>query len=128
MKVFILMLLMHILDDFVLQPICLSKLKQKDWWIKQCKENNLDFDKYKTDYITALVMHSLSWSIMIHLPIMFIYGIENSVLFLSIFINMLIHLIVDNYKANLKKINLDTDQTIHLFQIIITFSFFTIYG
>ena len=26
------MLLAHVLDDFVLQPQCLSDLKQKDWW------------------------------------------------------------------------------------------------
>ena len=26
------MILLHIIDDFVLQPICLSKLKQKSFW------------------------------------------------------------------------------------------------
>ena len=32
-KLFILSILFHIIDDFVFQPICLSKLKQKSFWI-----------------------------------------------------------------------------------------------
>ena len=127
MDVLSLMILLHIIDDFVLQPISLSKLKQKDWWIEECKKLKIDYSKYETDYITALLIHSLSWSIMIHLPIMFIYGINNLFVFLSILVNSIIHMIIDDLKANKKKINLDIDQSIHLLQIIITFIIFLCY-
>lgn len=127
MDVLSLMILLHIIDDFVLQPISLSKLKQKDWWVEECKKLKIDYSKYKTDYITALLIHSLSWSIMIHLPIMFIYGINDLFLFLSILANSIIHMIIDDLKANKKKINLDIDQSIHLLQIIITFIIFLCY-
>lgn len=32
-KLFILSILLHIIDNFVLQPICLSRLKQKKTWL-----------------------------------------------------------------------------------------------
>lgn len=111
------MVLLHIIDDFVLQPICLSKLKQKKWWEENIKSGS-DLKKYKNDYITALIIHSLSWSIMIHLPL-FLFVSDNA-LSISIIINMLIHYIVDNYKANLDKLNLTQDQAIHLIQVYIT--------
>ena len=34
-KILLFMILLHIIDDFVLQPISLSNLKQKKWWKKQ---------------------------------------------------------------------------------------------
>ena len=34
-KIVLFMILFHIIDDFVLQPISLSNLKQKKWWEKQ---------------------------------------------------------------------------------------------
>ena len=60
--VFIMMIFCHIIDDFYLQGI-LAKLKQKNWW----KENAPD-SLYKNDYMAALIIHSLSWSIMITIP------------------------------------------------------------
>ena len=113
-----LMILCHIIDDFVLQPICLSKLKQKSWWDENCHGK-----QYKNDYKMALFIHCLSWSIMVHLPIMFLlpYG---WILSLSILINTCIHYIVDDLKANKYKINLITDQSIHFIQIILTFIIF----
>lgn len=115
------MILFHIIDDFCLQPISLSKLKQKNWWINEAKKQSLSFEKYKYDYLMALFIHSLSWSIMIHLPIMILCNISDFSLFLSVFINMLIHFTVDDLKANRGQINLIHDQIIHLIQIIITF-------
>jgi hypothetical protein len=38
-KVLLLMFLFGIIDDFVLQPVYLSKLKQKRYWIKECENN-----------------------------------------------------------------------------------------
>ena len=120
-KILLLMYLFHIIDDFVLQPICLSKLKQQTYWKEECKKYNLDILKYGNDYITALVMHGLSWSIMIHIPLMVLSDIRDDFfLLLSVLLNTVIHSIIDNLKANELKINLDTDQTLHSCQIVIT--------
>ena len=119
--IFFLMILCHILDDFVLQSVCLSNLKQKHWWDEHCYGK-----QYKNDYKMALFIHSLSWSIMIHLPIIFLLFLYGWLLTLSILINMTIHYIVDDLKANKYKINLITDQSIHFIQIIVTFIIFII--
>lgn len=129
-KVLLLMFLFDIIDDFVLQPVCLSKLKQKRYWIEECEKNNLDISKYDKDYITALLMHGLSWSIMIHIPLMFLGGINDDlILLLSVLFNTIIHSFIDDLKANKLKINLDVDQCLHGLQIIITWIIFSInYG
>jgi hypothetical protein len=120
-KVLLLMFLFGIIDDFVLQPVYLSKLKQKRYWIKECENNNLDISKYDTDYITALLIHGLSWSIMIHIPLMFLGGVRDDFfLLLSVLLNTVIHAIIDDLKANKLKINLDVDQCLHWLQIVIT--------
>lgn len=121
--IFILMLLCHIIDDFVLQPICLSNLKQKNWWGENCNGK-----QYRNDYKMALFIHSLSWSIMIHLPLMYnmFYMFPEIFILLSIIINTVIHYIVDDLKANKYKINLVIDQSIHFIQIILTFIIFFI--
>lgn len=115
-KLYILMILCHIIDDFVLQPICLSKLKQESWWLKQEEYCS----KYKDDYKTALGIHSMSWSAMIHLPIMFFLDVSGVFLFISFVVNAFIHYLVDDAKANKKKINLCVDQHIHFAQLFIT--------
>lgn len=126
-KVLLLMFLFDIIDDFVLQPICLSKLKQKRYWIEECKKYNLNISKYDTDYITALITHGLSWSIMIHVPLMFLGGIRDDFfLLLSVLFNAVIHAIIDNLKANKLKINLDVDQCLHGLQIVITWIVFSL--
>ena len=117
------MILFHIIDDFVFQPICLSKLKQKNWWKENIK-NEDELEKYKDDYKAALLIHSLSWSIMIHLPLFLIAS--DFWLWFSVTMNMLIHCVVDDIKANDKKLNLVEDQVIHMVQILITFLLFTI--
>ena len=117
-KVFIvlMMIFFHIIDDYKLQGI-LASMKQKKWWKEQKEYKEL----YRDDYICALITHSFSWSFMIMLPIAFIKSFEIGTFFLIVFIlNMAIHAIVDDLKANKFKINLITDQTIHLIQIIIT--------
>lgn len=60
------MVLLHIIDDFVLQPVCLGKLKQEAYW-----ENDKLGKKrlYRNDYKAALFIHGLPWSIMVHLPL-----------------------------------------------------------
>lgn len=118
--VFLIMILLHIIDDFVLQPICLSKLKQKTFWEPYVKDN----EKYKFDYKVALVIHALSWAIMIHLPLMFIVSNEILVL-ISVIINTAIHAWIDDEKANKLNINLLVDQLLHLLQICIVWALLT---
>lgn len=126
-KIFILMILCHVIDDFVLQPICLSKLKQKDWWFDNVfKDYNGNYDwrkqeKGKNDYKMALLMHSLSWSAMILLPVIFFMEFSGMWLYWIFIINAFIHYVVDDLKANYNLLNLVQDQCIHLFQIFLTF-------
>ena len=121
----IFMIFAHIIDDYYLQG-WLASAKTKNWW-----EKNAPDKLYSKDYIMALFCHSLSWSIMVFLPIL-IYSLYNQIdlnwFYLAIPINLTIHAIVDDLKANKFKINLITDQSIHFIQIIITWdSFILIY-
>ena len=117
MKILLLMILFHILDDFVLQPVCLAKLKQKSWW-----EENAPEEQYSFDYLTALTIHALSWSIMILVPPMFVKVIPGYLLLLLVITNTLIHALIDDLKANKKTINLTRDQLVHLTQIFFTWT------
>lgn len=120
-KCFIISILFHIIDDFVLQPICLSKLKQKTFWLK----HEQYCDKYRNDYKMALLIHCISWSIITMLPLLFIS--DNIILLvICLYLNITIHYITDDYKANKLKINLVQDQTIHFLQILITYLIFLI--
>lgn len=115
-KILLLMIFAHIIDDFVLQPICLSKLKQKSWWEKQEGYKDL----YRNDYKMALLIHSMSWSIMILIPILLLLEIPQILILMAFCINTLIHYAIDDSKANKGKLNLIQDQIIHLMQVIIT--------
>ena len=111
------MILMHIVDDYYLQGI-LASMKQKKWWEKQEGYKSL----YKNDYKMALLMHSMSWSIMILLPAIFLFNVQGIVLLAIFIINTFIHYVVDNEKANKLRINLMVDQTLHIMQIFITWA------
>lgn len=114
--IFLWMIFFHIVDDFVLQAPCLCSLKQKSWWVEHAPD-----DIYSHDYIFALIIHSISWSFMIMLPIAYVQGFNIDFGFFALFVvNTVIHGIVDNAKANCKVINLCIDQTIHIFQIYLT--------
>ena len=117
------MIFLHIIDDYKLQAGVLNCLKQKKWWRDQPEYKDL----YKNDYVIGLIMHSFSWSFMIMLPIAFELYLNLGWLFLLYPINMIIHAIVDDLKANKGKINLITDQIIHIVQILITWSLFILY-
>lgn len=111
----LLMIFCHIVDDYYLQG-WLASAKQKKYWQENAPEN-----MYKYDYIWALIMHSFSWAFMIMLPIAFTKGFDLGVTFLIVFIfNLSIHAIVDDLKANKRKINLWIDQLIHIWQICFT--------
>lgn len=119
------MLFAHLVDDYYLQG-WLASAKQKKWW-----EKNAPDKLYSKDYIMALICHALSWSIMTFSPIL-IYSLCNQIdlnwFYLALPINLIIHAIVDDLKANKLKINLIIDQSIHFIQIIITWiTFILIY-
>jgi hypothetical protein len=115
------MIFCHIIDDYVLQAPCLCNLKQKSWW-----EKNAPDQKYRHDYLVGLLMHSLSWAFMVMLPIILTLRGELNWMWIMLPVNTAIHFIVDDTKANKKKINLTQDQLIHLAQIVITWILFII--
>lgn len=116
--ILLLMVFMHIVDDYYLQGI-LASMKQKSYWSKPFSPLNRRL--YRYDYLWALLMHGFSWTFMIMLPIAFVYSFEANIAFLIAFvINWIIHSMVDDLKANKEKINLWLDQIIHLGQIFIT--------
>ena len=113
------MVFFHIVDDYYLQSI-LAQMKQKNWW-----EKNYPNKMYEKDYIIALLEHAFSWTYMIHIPVVVYcasnYTSLNIPLFILIFaINFSTHMLVDNAKCNLYKLNLVQDQLIHIIQICIT--------
>ena len=120
----IFMLLAHIVDEYYLQG-WLASAKTKNWW-----EKNAPNKLYSKDYIMALFCHSLSWSIMIFLPIL-IYSLYNQIdlnwFYLVLPINLIIHAVIDDLKANKFKINLIIDQCIHFMQIFITWLIFVLF-
>ena len=120
----IFMLLAHIVDEYYLQG-WLASAKTKNWW-----EKNAPNKLYSKDYIMALFCHSLSWSIMVFLPIL-IYSLYNQIdlnwFYLVLPINLIIHAVIDDLKANKFKINLIIDQCIHFMQIFITWLIFVLF-
>lgn len=114
--IFISMIFCHIVDDYYLQG-WLASAKQKSWW-----EKNSPDELYKYDYIAALFMHSFSWTFMMMLvPTIYIILFGGRYYPLVFVVNLIIHMITDNLKANAKVINLWQDQLIHMIQIIGTF-------
>lgn len=110
------MMFCHIVDDYYLQGK-LASFKQKSWW-----QENAPDQLYKYDYIVALMMHSFSWAFMIMLPVAVCQEFQIGAAFMAMFIiNTVVHAIVDDLKANKRKINLVTDQLIHMCQIVVTF-------
>ena len=115
--VFLSMIFCHVIADYNLQG-WLASAKQKDYW-----EQITPKELYKHDYIMALIMHSISWTFMVMLPIAYVRKFSVGIMFLIVFIgNVIIHCIIDHMKANKKIINLWQDQLMHMIQIGITFT------
>lgn len=111
-----LMVFCHIVDDYYLQGI-LANMKQKEWWNK-----NAPKPLYKHDYIFALITHGFSWAFMVMLPIALFYSFALPPPFWICFVvNIAVHAYVDDLKANKLKINLITDQAVHIIQICVTY-------
>lgn len=115
MMIFLTMIFLHIIDDYVLQGI-LAQMKQKKFW-----EENAPNEMYKYDYIWALIMHSFSWTFMVMLPLALCGGSVGPLFYFFFVTNILIHGLTDDFKANRFRINLWEDQLIHMIQILATF-------
>lgn len=122
--ILLIMIQLHIIDDFLLQNK-LSSFKQKKWW-----QENYPDELYKKDYIIALLIHSFSWCFCVML-VPFIIGWQLGTLswihYLMFAANMFVHAIIDDLKANKFKINLTQDQLLHLLQIITTWLILIVY-
>ena len=113
--IFLAMVFCHIIDDYCLQGI-LASMKQKSWW-----RQNAPDPLYADDYMMALAMHAFSWSFMIMIPIVVAMQFAITKQFLVVFVcNWVVHGLTDDLKANRHQINLCTDQTIHIWQILTT--------
>lgn len=120
-KMFILLLMIfcHIVDDYYLQGF-LASAKQKKFWQENAPEK-----LYKYDYIWALIMHSFSWAFMVMLPIAYSLSfIINGSFLIAFVVNVAVHAVVDDLKANKGKINLWEDQITHFVQIVLTAAIF----
>ena len=116
------MIFLHIIDDYCLQAPCLCDLKQKSFW-----EKNAPHKLYENDQLCALLMHGLSWSFMIMLPIAVAINFNVDInFFLMFIINAVFHAAIDDLKANKYRINLWTDQLTHIGQILVTFILYTL--
>lgn len=121
--VFFAMMFAHIVDDYYLQG-WLASAKQKIWW-----EENAPQLLYKHDYIVALIMHSISWTFSIMFPLAMYFNFNCGLMYSVLFIlNSAVHAAVDHLKANMFKINLCIDQSIHMVQICITFAVGILFG
>jgi len=120
------MIFCHIVDDYYLQGI-LASMKQKRWWVENCPDK-----KYQNDFYIALIEHAFSWAFSIHIPLI-CFILYNDIKFpvylylISMILNTIIHAIIDNAKANLLKINLIQDQSMHFLQILITWLIYILY-
>ena len=112
--ILLLMVFCHIIEDFHIQGI-LANLKQQSWWYEQIGYTR----RYRYDYIPAILMHGLEWSVFIHIPLMFVYGFTSPI-FISVLINAMLHAYIDDMKCNRHTINLVQDQSLHLMQIALT--------
>lgn len=107
------MIFLHFLFDFYIQTKSDSLIKRKDWWEKRHNGKS----KRKYNHILGLLMHSFTWSFAILIPFYLEAGTIN---YIALFINTIVHAIVDNLKANEKKLSSVEDQAIHFIQIGMT--------
>lgn len=124
------MIFCHIVDDYYLQG-WLASAKQKGWWAK-----NSPNPLYKYDYIMVLFMHSFSWTFSIMLIPMYCtltspytdgdFCVVSGQIIIMFILNLIIHMVTDNAKANLGKINLIQDQLIHMVQIVVTWLYLVV--
>ena len=115
--VLILMLLAHFFADFHLQGI-LADMKQEQWWKQQDGDNS----KNKYDYLAALAIHSAEWTLWMMIPLFLLPHLDLGIFLLLAALNIVVHSLTDNSKANYRDISLVQDQALHLAQIAFTYA------
>ena len=106
-RIFFIMLLLHIVAEFVLQPVCLSRLK-RDTTHKDTAE-------------MAIAISAIMWATMIMIPLMY-YSTEGDLVLLLVFLaNFGLHTMIDGYYTNRQKISFVTTQCLYLMLVAITF-------
>lgn len=125
-KIVLFCLLGHYFADFTLQG-CLAQMKQKQWWIDTINKYNsehtsnpIDPALCRKDWRTSLFAHGLYWSLVTFLPIILFINTSDFFLISIVFINAMVHAVIDDMKANLHMITLKQDQTWHFIQISLT--------
>lgn len=112
----LLMLTMHIIEDFHIQGK-MADMKQSSFWEKYDS-------RYGGDYIPVLILHGIEWSVLVTIPLMVADGFQTSAgLVVLIFVNAFLHSYIDHLKCNEFRINLIQDQTIHITQIVLLCAF-----
>lgn len=110
-----LVILAHIIDDFVLQQLGnLHNMKQKKFWEPYNKEYN---NQFCLDHYAGLIIHCISWSIMVHLPILLLTKAPDIIILVSSIIHAINHGIIDNKKCNKHELSLAEDQSLHCIQL-----------
>lgn len=123
MKILFFMLLLHIIYIFVLAPVQLDYLKNE-----QKNEETNSSKRFKQfmryDWLVALIINALCWSIVVHLPLFPIAS--GLVLFISVGLNAFIYAWLDNLKENKRTVGLLFTQVINLGQLLITYISFAL--
>ena len=110
-----LIIITHIIDDFILQQLGnLHNMKQKKFWEPYNKEYN---NKYCLDHYAGLVIHCISWSIMVHLPLLLLTQTPEIIILVSSILHAINHGIIDNKKCNKHELCLVEDQLLHCIQL-----------
>lgn len=119
-KMFVILMLLHLLADFPLQTIgnpSIANLKCRDWWLDYFKGDKKALEPYKDDYKVMLIIHGFIWSAITFFPMWTTAQalIPMAALLLG---NTIIHAYIDNAKANWRCLSLVADQSLHVLQII----------
>lgn len=109
--VLLLMVAMHVIEDFHLQGR-MAEMKQRSWWEGYP-------EMYSGDWVPVILLHGMEWSVLVSLPLLLLTGLDVGWWFAAmVTANGLIHAGVDHLKANDFKIDLVRDQTAHMAQIV----------
>lgn len=109
-----LMILCHIIEDFHIQGV-MADMKQTSFW-------NPYGEKYANDWKPVIILHGIEWAMLTSMPCLVMSWFDVPMWFVLVIVAMgLLHAYIDHLKANVGKINLITDQTLHMSQIMIIY-------
>ena len=109
-----LMILCHIIEDFHIQGV-MGDMKQASFW-------NPYGEKYADDWKPVIILHGMEWAMLTSMPCLVMSWFDVPMWFVLVIVAMgLLHAYIDHLKANEGKINLITDQTLHMSQIMIIY-------